>query len=117
MCVANVCNEAALIAARHHQTSVRQADFEAAIDRVVAGLEKKNKVLSPQEKEARFHVASNGTGFIMLPLACCASRSWPCPCWLASASHGSCAESFDHSSRSGRVRLCHAGTVLVSRLC
>jgi len=54
-CLANVCNEAALIAARHNQTSVFVKDFEAAIDRVIAGLEKKNKVLSPQEKEVRIH--------------------------------------------------------------
>ncbi len=49
--LANICNEAALIAARHKQTTVLQKDFEAAIDRVIAGLEKKNKVMSPQEKE------------------------------------------------------------------
>ncbi len=42
--IANVCNEAALIAARAGKTSVDLADFESAVDRVIGGLEKKNKV-------------------------------------------------------------------------
>ncbi|KAG1085521.1 hypothetical protein G6F42_021364 [Rhizopus arrhizus] len=46
----NVCNEAALIAARHMKDSVDEKDFEDAIERVIAGLEKKSRVLSPEEK-------------------------------------------------------------------
>jgi AFG3 family protein len=53
--VANVCNEAALIAARHQGETVVEADFEAAIERVIAGLEKKSKVLSPSEKKIVAH--------------------------------------------------------------
>lgn len=49
--IANVCNEAALIAARKNKTSVQVDDFNDAIDRVIGGLEKKNKIISPQEKE------------------------------------------------------------------
>ncbi|MDX1478068.1 MAG: ATP-dependent zinc metalloprotease FtsH [Saprospiraceae bacterium] len=49
--IANVCNEAALIAARHNKTAVHMADFNYALDRVIGGLEKKNKLISPQEKE------------------------------------------------------------------
>jgi AFG3 family protein len=45
--IANVCNEAALIAARSGKEFVSMVDFEAATDRVIGGLEKKNKVLSP----------------------------------------------------------------------
>jgi AFG3 family protein len=53
--VSNVCNEAALIAARHQGETVVEADFEAAIERVIAGLEKKSKVLSPSEKKIVAH--------------------------------------------------------------
>jgi cell division protease FtsH len=49
--IANVCNEAALIAARKGKDSVSIQDFNDAIDRVIGGLEKKNKIISPQEKE------------------------------------------------------------------
>jgi cell division protease FtsH len=45
-----VCNEAALIAARHDKTSIKMKDFDQAIDRVIGGLEKKSKVMSPEEK-------------------------------------------------------------------
>lgn len=49
--IANVCNEAALIAARRNKTSVDMEDFNYALDRVIGGLEKKNKLISPDEKE------------------------------------------------------------------
>lgn len=49
--IANVCNEAALIAARKNKSVVQIDDFNNAIDRVIGGLEKKNKIISPQEKE------------------------------------------------------------------
>ncbi len=48
--IANVCNEAALIAARKDKSQVDMKDFEDAIDRVIGGLEKKNKIISPEEK-------------------------------------------------------------------
>jgi cell division protease FtsH len=48
--IANVCNEAALIAARKNKTVVEMIDFQDAIDRVIGGLEKKNKIISPEEK-------------------------------------------------------------------
>lgn len=50
--IANVCNEAALIAARHNKNSVEKADFLAAVDRIIGGLEKKTKVLTADEKRA-----------------------------------------------------------------
>jgi AFG3 family protein len=53
--VANVCNEAALIGARYEAPSVTMAHFEAAIERVIAGLEKKSKVLSAEEKRIVAH--------------------------------------------------------------
>lgn len=53
--IANICNEAALIAARHNKTRVEMVDFEAAVDRVIGGLEKKNKVMSPHEKALVAH--------------------------------------------------------------
>ena len=49
--IANVCNEAALIAARKSKDSVDMSDFQDAIDRVIGGLEKRNKIISPEEKE------------------------------------------------------------------
>lgn len=58
--IANVCNEAALIAAREKKDSVEVLDFEAAIDRVIGGLEKKNMVMSPEEKKTvAFHEAGH----------------------------------------------------------
>jgi AFG3 family protein len=48
--IANVCNEAALIAARKGKDSVEMEDFQDAVDRVIGGLEKKNKIISPEEK-------------------------------------------------------------------
>jgi len=48
--IANVCNEAALLAARKDKDKIEMADFEQAIDRVIAGLEKKNKIISPEER-------------------------------------------------------------------
>ncbi|KAG0260165.1 AAA ATPase afg3 [Mortierella polycephala] len=56
----NVCNEAALIAARYNKETVVEADFEAAIERVIVGLEKKSKVLSPEEKKTvAYHEAGH----------------------------------------------------------
>jgi AFG3 family protein len=49
--IANVCNEAALIAARKNKEAVDMSDFQDAIDRVIGGLEKRNKLISPEEKE------------------------------------------------------------------
>ncbi|KAI9481604.1 MAG: peptidase family M41-domain-containing protein [Benjaminiella poitrasii] len=56
----NVCNEAALIAARRVKTEVEENDFEDAIERVIAGLEKKSRVLSPEEKKTvAYHEAGH----------------------------------------------------------
>ncbi|KAI8140712.1 peptidase family M41-domain-containing protein [Fennellomyces sp. T-0311] len=56
----NVCNEAALIAARHMKDEVSEIDFEHAIERVIAGLEKKSRVLSPEEKKTvAYHEAGH----------------------------------------------------------
>ncbi len=49
--IANVCNEAALIAARRNKSAVDMEDFNYALDRVIGGLEKKNKIISPEEKK------------------------------------------------------------------
>lgn len=58
--IANVCNEAALIAARLKKEAVDVVDFEASIDRVIGGLEKKNMVMSPEEKRTvAFHEAGH----------------------------------------------------------
>ena len=60
--IANVCNEAALIAARHNKESVGKEDFLAAVDRIIGGLERKNKVISPQEKKTiAYHEAGHAT--------------------------------------------------------
>ena len=65
--IANVCNEAALIAARHNKTAVDKQDFLDAVDRIVGGLEKKNKIVTPQEKRAiAVHEAGHATVSWML---------------------------------------------------
>ncbi len=58
--IANICNEAALIAARRNKKFVEMIDFNDAIDRVIGGLEKKNKIISPQEKRViAYHEAGH----------------------------------------------------------
>ncbi|MGB0347843.1 MAG: ATP-dependent zinc metalloprotease FtsH, partial [Balneolaceae bacterium] len=58
--IANVCNEAALIAARSDKKSIDMGDFHDAIDRTIGGLEKKNKIISPEEKEiVAYHEAGH----------------------------------------------------------
>ncbi|OAB29035.1 cell division protease FtsH [Flavobacterium fryxellicola] len=65
--IANVCNEAALIAARHNKTAVDKQDFLDAVDRIVGGLEKKNKIVTPDEKKAiAIHEAGHATVSWML---------------------------------------------------
>jgi cell division protease FtsH len=65
--IANVCNEAALIAARNGKKEVDRQDFLDAVDRIIGGLEKKNKIITPNEKRAvAFHEAGHATVSWML---------------------------------------------------
>lgn len=65
--IANVCNEAALIAARKEKKAVTKQDFLDAVDRIVGGLEKKNKIITPREKETiAYHEAGHATVSWML---------------------------------------------------
>ena len=65
--IANMCNEAALIAARVDKKAIEHQDFLDAVDRIVGGLEKKNKVITPREKETiAFHEAGHATVSWML---------------------------------------------------
>jgi AFG3 family protein len=65
--IANVCNEAALIAARSNKKNVEKQDFLDAIDRIVGGLEKKNKIITQQEKRTiAYHEAGHATTSWML---------------------------------------------------
>lgn len=60
--IANVCNEAALIAARFNKDMVTKEDFNAAVDRIIGGLEKKNKILTEEEKKSiAVHEAGHAT--------------------------------------------------------
>ena len=60
--IANVCNEAALIAARHNKSMVTKEDFLAAVDRIIGGLERKNKVITPAERRTiAYHEAGHAT--------------------------------------------------------
>ena len=60
--IANICNEAALIAARTNKETVGKEDFLSAVDRIIGGLEKKNKIITPHEKEAiAYHEAGHAT--------------------------------------------------------
>lgn len=66
--ISNICNEAALIAARQKKTQVEKQDFLNAIDRIVAGLEKKSKIISPSEKRIiAFHEAGHALVSWLLP--------------------------------------------------
>ena len=68
--IANLCNEAALIAARHNKKHVEKQDFLDAVDRIVGGLEKKNKIITKVEKKAiAFHEAGHATISWMLQYA------------------------------------------------
>ncbi len=65
--IANVCNESALIAARNKKESVNQKDFMEAIDRIIGGLEKKSKIVSPSEKKViAYHEAGHAVVSWML---------------------------------------------------
>ncbi|WP_417557841.1 ATP-dependent zinc metalloprotease FtsH [Mesoflavibacter zeaxanthinifaciens] len=65
--IANLCNEAALIAARNNKKAVEKQDFLDAVDRIIGGLEKKNKIVTPEEKRAiAFHEAGHATVSWML---------------------------------------------------
>lgn len=68
--IANVCNEAALIAARRNKEAVERQDFLDAIDRIVGGLEKRSKIIPPHEKKTiAYHEAGHATVSWMLPNA------------------------------------------------
>ena len=68
--IANLCNEAALIAARHNKKHVEKQDFLDAVDRIVGGLEKKNKIITKVEKKSiAFHEAGHATISWMLQYA------------------------------------------------
>lgn len=65
--IANICNEAALIAARKEKKAVTKQDFLDAVDRIVGGLEKKNKIITPGEKKTiAYHEAGHATTSWML---------------------------------------------------
>ena len=66
--IANVCNEAALIAARHNKKFISKEDFLAAIDRIVGGLERKNKIITDEEKRViAYHEAGHAVVMHALP--------------------------------------------------
>lgn len=68
--IANVCNEAALIAARKNKPNIEKQDFLDAIDRIVGGLERRSKIIAPQEKKTiAYHEAGHATVSWMLPNA------------------------------------------------
>lgn len=68
--IANVCNEAALIAARNNKDKIDMQDFQDAIDRVIGGLEKKNKLISPEEKRiVAYHEAGHAVAGWFLEFA------------------------------------------------
>ena len=65
--IANVCNEAALIAARNNKKKIERQDFLDAVDRIIGGLERKNKIITPHEKRTiAFHEAGHATVSWML---------------------------------------------------
>ena len=68
--IANVCNEAALTAARKNKTEIDKQDFLDAVDRIIGGLERKNKIITPEEKRSiAHHEAGHATVSWLLPNA------------------------------------------------
>ncbi len=68
--IANVCNEAALTAARHDKKAIEKQDFLDAVDRIVGGLERKSKIITPEEKKSiAHHEAGHATVSWLLPNA------------------------------------------------
>ena len=68
--IANVCNEAALTAARHDKTAIDKQDFLDAVDRIIGGLERKSKIITPAEKKSiAHHEAGHATVSWLLPHA------------------------------------------------
>ena len=68
--IANVCNEAALTAARHDKSAIDKQDFLDAVDRIVGGLERKSKIITPEEKKSiAHHEAGHATVSWLLPHA------------------------------------------------
>ena len=68
--IANVCNEAALTAARHNKQAIDRQDFLDAVDRIIGGLERKSKIITPQEKKSiAHHEAGHATVSWLLPNA------------------------------------------------
>ena len=68
--IANVCNEAALTAARHDKKSIDRQDFLDAVDRIIGGLERKSKIITPEEKRSiAHHEAGHATVSWLLPHA------------------------------------------------
>ena len=68
--IANVCNEAALTAARHDKTAIAKQDFLDAVDRIIGGLERKSKIITPEEKSSiAHHEAGHATVSWLLPHA------------------------------------------------
>ena len=68
--IANVCNEAALTAARRNKTAIEKQDFLDAVDRIIGGLERKSKIITPQEKKSiAHHEAGHATVSWLLPHA------------------------------------------------
>ena len=68
--IANVCNEAALTAARHGKNAIEKQDFLDAVDRIIGGLERKSKIITPQEKKSiAHHEAGHATVSWLLPHA------------------------------------------------
>ena len=66
--LANLVNEAALVAARRDAEAVTMADFQAAVDRIIGGLEKKNRAINPKEKEiVAYHESGHALTAMMLP--------------------------------------------------
>lgn len=68
--IANVCNEAALTAARHDKKAIEKQDFLDAVDRIIGGLERKSKIITPEEKKSiAHHEAGHATVSWLLPHA------------------------------------------------
>jgi cell division protease FtsH len=90
--IANLCNEAALIAARNNKKQVEKQDFLDAVDRIIGGLEKKNKIITPNEKKSHCFSRGRTCYNLMVARTCTSTRksdycsAWPIPrCGMVSS--------------------------------
>ena len=115
--IKNICNEAALHAARRDGESISMEDFDAAMGRVIGGIERKSRVLNEKEKRtvawheagASFCPTARARAFAPCCRRCCGDKSWrvrrACDCWLVLRARSASAQGLHRAARLGGTRI------------